>query len=123
MTTAIIGIGNIGGTVARKLAAAGEEVVLSATDPDAVRKLASEIGTGATAAADNRDAVRRADTVLLALWLDPMREVIAEVSDLLPGKLVIDPSNPVSYGADGSASRLLPDGQSSGEVVSGLLPP
>jgi 8-hydroxy-5-deazaflavin:NADPH oxidoreductase len=122
MTTGIIGIGNIGGTVARELAAGGEPVVLSATNRDAVQKLASEIGPMASAAADNRDAVRRADRVLLALWLGPMQEVIAEIRDLLPGKLVIDPSNPVAYGADGTVSRTLPDGQSSGEVVAGLLP-
>ena len=120
MSTAIIGIGNIGGTVARELIAGGEEVVLSATDHEAVEKLAAEIG--ATAAADNRDAVRRADNVVLALWLDAERGVIDEVRDLLPGKLVIDPSNPVSFGADGSVARTLPDGKSSGEVVASLLP-
>ena len=38
--------------------------------------------------------VQRADAVILALWLDPMKAVIDEVADLLPGKLVIDPSNP-----------------------------
>lgn len=123
MTTAIIGIGNLGGVIARGLAAGGEDVVLSATDHNAVQQLASEIGASATAAVDNRDAVQRADTVVLAVWLDPMRGVIDEVSDLLPGKLVIDPSNPVSYAADGSVSRTLPDGQSAGEVVSALLPP
>jgi hypothetical protein len=114
MSTAIIGIGNIGGTVARELAAGGEEVLLSATDHAGVEKLADEIGALATAAKDNRDAVQRADAVVLALWLDPMRGVIDEVADLLPGKLVIDPSNPVSYSADGTVSRTLPDGQSSG---------
>ena len=123
MTTAIIGIGNIGGTVARELAAGGEAVILSATDQAAVQKLASEIGASATAAKDNRDAVQRADAVILALWLDPMRGVIKELADLLPGKLVVDPSNPVAYSADGQVSRTLPDGQSAGEVVSGLLPP
>lgn len=122
MTTAIVGIGNIGGTVARELAAGGEEVVLSATDHAAVEKLADEIGDHAKAAKDNREAVKQADAVVFALWLDPMRGVINEVADLLPGKLVIDPSNPVSYSADGSVSRTLPDGQSSGQVVSGLLP-
>lgn len=122
MTTAIIGIGNIGGTVARELATGGEAVILSATDQATVQKLANEIGANATAAKDNRDAVRRADAVILALWLDPMRGVINEVADLLPGKLVIDPSNPVAYSADGQVSRTLPEGQSAGEVVSGLLP-
>ncbi len=122
MTTAIIGTGNIGGTVARELASGGEAVVLSAVNTDEVKKLAAEIGGRATAASNNRDAVQRADTVVVALWLGPMRTVIDEVADLLPGKLVIDTSNPISIGADGNVSRTLPDGQSAGEVVSGWLP-
>ncbi len=44
MTTAIIGIGNIGGTVARDLTAGGEPVVLSAVNADDLAKLAAEIG-------------------------------------------------------------------------------
>ena len=122
MATAIIGIGNIGGTVARQLAAGGESVVLSAGDPDAAKKLATEIGARAEAARNNREAVERANTVVLALWLDAMEGVVPEIADLLPGKLVIDTSNPILVGADGSISRTLPEGQSSGQVVSGLLP-
>jgi 8-hydroxy-5-deazaflavin:NADPH oxidoreductase len=122
MTTAIIGVGNIGGTVARELASGGEPVLLSATNSDKVQKLAAEIGTPATAALDNRDAIQRADAVILALWLDPMKAVIDEVADLLPGKLVIDPSNPIAIAADGTTSRTLPDGQSAGEVVASWLP-
>jgi 8-hydroxy-5-deazaflavin:NADPH oxidoreductase len=122
MTTAIIGIGNIGGTVARELASGGEAVVLSATSRDAVERVANEIGTLATAARSNRDAVQQADAVILALWLGPMKTVIEEVVDLLPGKLVIDTSNPISIAADGTVSRTLPDDQSAGEVVASWLP-
>ena len=122
MTTAIIGVGNIGGTVARELASGAEPVLLSATRSDEVQKLAAEIGTPATASLDNRDAVQRADAVILALWLGPMKAVIDEVADLLPGKLVIDPSNPIAIAADGTVSRTLPDGQSAGEVVASWLP-
>ena len=122
MTTAIIGIGNIGGTVARDLASGGEPVVLSAVNSDDLAKLAAEIGSRASAASSNRDAVQRADTVVLALWLGPMKTVIDEIGDLLPGKLVIDTSNPISVGADGNVSRTLPDGRSAGEVVRGWLP-
>lgn len=122
MATAVIGIGNIGGTVARELAAGGETVILSAGDPEAAKKLANEIGGRAEAARNNREAVQRADTVVLALWLDATRVVLPEIADLLPGKLVIDTSNPIVVGADGSVSRTLPEGQSSGQVVSGLLP-
>jgi len=122
MATAIIGIGTLGGTVARELASGGEPVILSASSQTKARKVAAEIGSPASAALNNRDAVQRADNVVFALWLDPMREVIDEVADLLPGKLVIDPSNPVSVAADGTLTRTLPEGQSSGELVATLLP-
>jgi len=45
-----------------------------------------------------------------------------EVADLLPGKLVIDPSNPISVAPDGTFTRTLPEGQSPGELVASLLP-
>jgi predicted dinucleotide-binding enzyme len=45
-----------------------------------------------------------------------MKTVVDEVADLLPSKLVIDTSNPISIGADGKVSRTLPDGQSAGEI-------
>ena len=51
-----------------------------------------------------------------------MLGLIDEVADLLPGKLIIDPSNPIAIAADGTISRTLPDGQSAGEVVAGWLP-
>src|SRR4029079_13837953 len=76
MATAIIGLRNIGGTCARARARGGEEVVLSATTPDKVTRLAGEIGAGATPAGSNREAVQGADAVVLALWLDTMRAVI-----------------------------------------------
>jgi predicted dinucleotide-binding enzyme len=122
MATAIIGLGNLGGTVARELAAGGEPVILSASSQAKARKAAAQIGSPAGAALNNRDAVQRADSVVFALWLDPMREVIDEVADLLPGKVVVDPSNPVSVAADGTLTRTLPEGQSSGELVASLLP-
>src|SRR2546428_11259546 len=121
MTTAIIGIGTIGGTVARDLTAGGEPVVLSAVNADDLAKLAAEIGSQATAAASNREAVQRADAIVLALWLGPLKTGIDEIADLLSGKLVIDTSNPIPVGADGKVSRTLPDGPAPGEVASRLL--
>src|SRR3981081_4251942 len=104
MATAIIAIGTIGGNVARQRAAGGETVVLSAGDPDAAKKLATEIGARAEAARNNRDAVERANTVVLALWLDAMEGVVPEIADLLPGKLVIANFNPLPVRAEGSVT-------------------
>ena len=121
MTTAIIGVGNIGSSVARHLVSGGEPVVLTARDESRAQKLAEELGPLARAASVE-DAISGADTVLLAVWLDTMRELIPAYANLLTGKVVIDPSNPIGFDASGQMMRTLPEGESSGSVVAALLP-
>lgn len=121
MTTAIVGVANIGSSVARHLMAGGEPVVLTAKDESRAQALAEEFGPLARAASVE-DAISGAEAVLLAVWLDAMRELIPAYADLLTGKVVIDPSNPIGFDASGQMMRTLPDGESSGSVVAALLP-
>jgi predicted dinucleotide-binding enzyme len=122
MTTAIIGTGGIGSVIARHLAAGGETLRLSSADTASARKLAAEIGRASVGAADNRDALLGADVVVLALRFGVLKGVIAEIAGSLTDKIVVVPSNPVGIDAHGNLARLLPEGQSSGEVVAGWLP-
>jgi predicted dinucleotide-binding enzyme len=122
MTTAIIGTGGLGSVIARQLASGGEPLRLSSADIKSARTLAAEIGRGAVAAADNRDALRGADAAVLALRFTVLKSVIDEIAESLTDKVVVVPSNPLSADAQGKISRLLPAGQSSGEVVAGWLP-
>jgi 8-hydroxy-5-deazaflavin:NADPH oxidoreductase len=121
MTTAIVGVGNIGRAVARHLVAGGEPVILAARDESRAQALAKELGPSARAASVH-DAISAADAVLFAVWLDTMRELIPAYANLLTGKVVIDPSNPIAFDASGQMSRTLPEGKSSGSVVAALLP-
>jgi predicted dinucleotide-binding enzyme len=122
MTTALIGTGGIGSVIARHLATGGEALRLSSADSESARRLATEIGGTAVVALDNRDALRGADAVVLALRFAVLKGVIDEIADPLADKLVVVPSNPVGIDAQGNVSRLLPEGQSSGEVIAGWLP-
>jgi 8-hydroxy-5-deazaflavin:NADPH oxidoreductase len=122
MTTAVIGTGGIGSVIARELASGGETLRLSSADHKSARMLAAEIGQAAVVAVDNHDALRGADAVVLALRFTVLKAVIDEIADALTGQLVVVPSNPVGIDAQGNVSRLLPKGQSSGEVVAGWLP-
>jgi predicted dinucleotide-binding enzyme len=122
MTTAVIGTGGLGSVIARHLASGGEILRLSSADHDSARTLATEIGRAAVAAVDNRDALQGADAVVLALRFVVLKSVIEEIADSLGDKLVVVPSNPVGLDAQGHLTRLLPEGQSSGEVVAGWLP-
>jgi len=122
MTTAIIGTGGIGSAIARQLAAGGESLRLSSADHESARTLVAGIGRAAVVAVDNRDALQGADDVVLALRFGVLKGVIDEIADVLTNKLVVVPSNPVGIDAGGNLKRLLPEGQSSGEFVAGLLP-
>ncbi len=122
MTTAIIGTGGLGSVIARRLASGGETLRLSSADTESARTLATAIGRGAAAASDNRDALEGADAVILALRFGVLKGVIEQIAEPLTNKLVVVPSNPVGLDAHGKILRLLPQGQSSGNVVAGWLP-
>jgi 8-hydroxy-5-deazaflavin:NADPH oxidoreductase len=122
MTTAIIGTGQLGSVIARLLASGGETVRLASADKESAQTLAAEIGRAAVVGVDNRDALQDADAVVLALRFAVLKGVTDEIANPLADKLVLVPSNPVGIDAQGNVARLLPNGQSSGEVVAGWLP-
>jgi 8-hydroxy-5-deazaflavin:NADPH oxidoreductase len=122
MTTAIIGTGGIGSAIARQLASGGEALRLSSADRQSARTLASAIGGAAVVAADNRSALQGADAVILALRFSVLTEVIGEIAGAIGDRSVVVPSNPVGIDAEGDVVRLLPEGESSGEVVAAWLP-
>jgi predicted dinucleotide-binding enzyme len=122
MTTAIIGTGGIGSAIAHLLASGGETLRLSSADQASARTLADKIGPAVVVAVDNRDALQDADAVVLALRFGVLKAVIDEIADPLTGKVLVVPSNPLTTDAQGNVSRLLPEGESSGEVIAGWLP-
>jgi hypothetical protein len=121
VTTAIIGTGGLGSVIARQLAAGGEPLRLSSADTESARVLAAEIDRAAVAA-DHLDALQGADAVILALRFTVLKSVIDGIAESLAGKVVVVPSNPLTTDADGNVTPLLPEGQSSGEVVAWWLP-
>jgi predicted dinucleotide-binding enzyme len=121
MATAIIGIGNIGGALARDLVRGGETVVLAARDEAKTTALAQELGDLARAASVE-EAIAEADAVVLAVWLDTIKELAAKDADLLEGKVVVDPSNPIGVDENGQMTKTLPENESAGSVVAAMIP-
>ena len=121
LTTAIVGVGNIGSALARNLVRGDEPVVLASKDESHAEALAGELGPLARATSVE-DAVAGADAIVFALWLDTIKELIPQQARLLNDKVVVDPSNPIGFDENGQMFRTLPEGQSSGSVVAGLLP-
>ena len=121
MTTAIIGVGNIGGALARHLVEGGEPVMLAAREKPDAAALAGELGPLASAATV-QEAIEAADVVVLAVWFDALKLVVTEYAGPLDGKVVADPSNPLGFTADGKPFRTLPEDQSQGSLVAATLP-
>jgi 8-hydroxy-5-deazaflavin:NADPH oxidoreductase len=122
MTTAIIGTGGIGSAIARQLASGGEALQLSSPDKQSTQRLVTALGGTAVVAADNRKVLQGADAVILALRFSVLKSVIDEIADALGDRSLVVPSNPVGIDGQGKVVRLLPEGQSSGEIVAGWLP-
>lgn len=121
MTTAVIGTGNIGTSVARHLAAGGEDVVVANRTQEKADALAAQLGDNVRAASVD-EALTAADDVVLAVWFDDQQAFLAEHADALAGKTIIDPSNPIRFDDQGNVSRTLPDGVSSGQRNRDALP-
>jgi 8-hydroxy-5-deazaflavin:NADPH oxidoreductase len=121
-TVAIIGTGNIGGRLAANFAAGGQDFLLAGRDQEAARKIASDLD-GRAEVVSIDEAVERADVLVIALWLDAFKQVIAQYGERLADKVIVDPSNPVGPDSDGNYRKVIGEQESSGQILAGLLPP
>ena len=121
MKTAIIGVGNIGTQVAKNLVAGGQAVIIANRDLAKAQKLAGELGHK-TKAMPIADAIKQADVIILAIYFDVMKELIATYHSALVGKIVVDPSNPIAPDGKGGFKKTIPANESSGQHIAALLP-
>ncbi|MET9565161.1 NADPH-dependent F420 reductase [Streptomyces tauricus] len=94
MHIAIIGAGNVGSALAAAAAAAGHDVILSATSPQKASTVAEQVGV--RAAQSNADAVSAAEVVVLAVPGSATVDVARELASALVGKVVVDATNPLN---------------------------
>ena len=122
MSVAIIGLGNIGSTLARNFASGGVSFAIADHTLVKAEKLAGELN-GRAEAMSVGDAINGADIVIVAVYFDVIKELLWTYRSLLPGKIVIDPSNPIAPDGEGGFKKTIPVDQSSGELIAALLPP
>jgi len=120
-TVGIIGTGNIGSRLAAGFAAGGQDFLLAGRDLETARKLASGLDGHAEVVSID-EAVERADVLVLAVWLDASKQLIAQYGERLAGKVIVDPSNPVAPDGDGGFRKIIGEQESSGQILAGLLP-
>jgi predicted dinucleotide-binding enzyme len=54
-------------------------------------------------------AIADADTVVFTVWLDTLTALVAENNELLKGKVVVDPTNPLKLDANGRRGSVGPN--------------
>jgi len=117
MNIAIIGSGNVGAALARRLGGAGHQVKVTSRTRASARALASEIG--AQAVATPVEAALDAEVIVLAVPWDAVEAIAAELYPVVAGKVVVDVTNPGR--PDGSGPLFAGDG-SGAERIAAWLP-
>ena len=119
MTTAIIGLGNIGAQVATLLSAGGEAIVVADRTDAKAAELAKTLSVEWSSV---EGAIRKADIVIFSVYFDAIKALIEQYREILKNKIVVDPSNPIAPDGQGGFKKIIPQDQSSGALLAALLP-
>ena len=118
MKVAVVGgTGAFGRALARRLHAAGVEVVIGSRDAARASEAAAELGVEGAA---NADAVRGADLVVLAVKADAVLETAAELADVLGSTPLLSVGSEVGPGRDPRSLAERTAEVVDGPVVAGL---
>jgi 8-hydroxy-5-deazaflavin:NADPH oxidoreductase len=99
MRIAILGAGNVGGTLATAFSKKGHVIALGVRDPMAskYKELAESIGNG-TEVRSIREAAGLAELIVLATPWSATQGVLEQAAGELQGKIVLDATNPITPG-------------------------
>ena len=122
MKTAVIGLGNIGKQLAMNLIAGGQEIIVADHGDSKARAFAKDY-SGKVRAASVAAAIEEADIIIFAVYFDAIKALVAEHRSKLAGKIIVDPSNAIAPNGSGGFKKTIPEDQSSGYILAGLLPP
>jgi 8-hydroxy-5-deazaflavin:NADPH oxidoreductase len=121
MKTAVIGLGNIGKQLATNLIAGGQELIVADHGADKAQAFAKD-SSGKARAATVAAAIEEADIIIFAVYFDAIKSLLAEHRNKLAGKIIVDPSNAIAPNGSGGFKKTIPEDQSSGQILAGLLP-
>jgi predicted dinucleotide-binding enzyme len=118
---AVIGLGNIGTAVATNLVKGNRSIIVADRTIEKANKLSQKLGHLAQPK-EIAAAIKEADILVLALWFDTIKELFNTYATELRGKIIVDPSNPIAPDEKGGFKKIIDKDQSSGEILSSLLP-
>jgi len=119
------GTGDQGRGLARRLAAAGNPVIIgsrvAARAAAAAARIAAEPGIRDIRGMANEDAARAADVVIVAVPWEGHRDLLTALAGTLAGKVVIDCVNPLGFDSRGAYPLPVAEG-SAAEQAAAVLP-
>jgi 8-hydroxy-5-deazaflavin:NADPH oxidoreductase len=118
---AIIGLGSIGTIVASNLVKGNRSVIVADRSLAKAQVLCQKLGNLAQPATIS-DAVKEAEIIVLAIWFDGIKEFFKSYAAELQGKIIVDPSNPISPDEKGGFKKTIDIDQSAGQILVSLLP-
>lgn len=118
---AIIGLGNIGKTLAQNFVKGNQPVIIASRKLEDAKALAKELGTLATAT-ETGEAIKNTDIIVLSVWFNTIQELFEQYSTELQGKIIIDPSNPIAPDESGGFKKIIGEKESAGQLNAAILP-
>jgi 8-hydroxy-5-deazaflavin:NADPH oxidoreductase len=123
LTVGILGgTGDQGRGLARRLAMAGNRVIIGSRDAGRATAAAASVGSPPrVTGAANQEAARAADLVIAAVPWEGHADALAGLAGALEGKIVVDCVNPIAFDARGCYAIGVPEG-SAAEQAATVLP-
>lgn len=118
---AVIGLGNIGKTVAKNLVKGNRPVIIASREIEDAKALANQLGDLATSA-ETAEAIKEADIIVLSVWFNTIKELFEQYADEFQGKIIIDPSNPIAPDENGGFKKIIGERESAGKLNAEILP-
>src|SRR5437870_1536534 len=118
---AIIGLGNIGKTVASNLVKGNREIIVASHKLEDAKALAQKLGP-LVKPADVASAIKEANIVVMSVWFSTIQELFKQYATELQGKIIIDPSNPIAPDGNGGFKKIIGADESAGKILKGQLP-
>jgi len=114
------GTGEQGRGLAKRLAAAGQRVIIGSRSPERAEEIAAGL-SGDVRGATNAQAAREGEIVIIAVPWDGHRELLASLAEELSGRIVVDCVNPLGFDKQGAFALDVPEG-SAAQQAAQVLP-
>ena len=115
------GTGDQGRGLARRLAMAGNRVIIGSRDAGRAAAAAASVGSPPqVTGAANEQAARAADLVIAAVPWEGHADLLARLAGALEGKIVVDCVNPIAFDARGAYAIPVPEGSAAQQAAAEL---